>query len=492
MASVSTVASAPGAALSRDRALRIAAWILGCAAALIVVAAVGVSVWAQHSFSIPEAIVALHSSMFAKGEGLYYPMGEYPYTAAAYGPLFYTLTAGLHLLGLPLYLGARLISIAALVLAIYLVGSILKHLRVDSFSRAAGLLLAGSTTTVLFWGTAGQVDMLAVALSLWAFERFLAGRLIAAGVLVVLAVFTKQTALASGAAIALSLLLANRKTFAIWTGGVLTAGLAAAAALQFATHGAWAENAILANVNPFEWPKLWQQANYFVLTNCGVVIIALAGWRRSPLAYYAIFATLLWLGTAPKTGSDLNYQLEMTIVWGMAAACALDRLEFFPHVLNGSKSWVTLLQIPLVLHLVVNMIVSTKALVERSFVDAERRPAIAALGPYLGKDRKLVLSAEYDALVHWRGSTDLETFYFTMLTEAGRIDPSPVVRDLVNGRFASVILTGDVNLPPNLHASPESRGIPEVVRAAIAAHYHLAATIPEPIFGPYYVYEPLM
>lgn len=496
MGSVTAISSTAVQPLSRERKLRIALRVFAVAAALILAAALGVAVWARHSFTTVEAMVALHVNMFASGEGLYYPLNEYPYTIAAYGPIYYALAGGLHLLGVPLYMGARLVSWVSMLAILYFAWRILKHFRVDAYARSAGVLLAASTTTLVFWGTVGQVDMLAIALSLAAFDRFLAGKLNAAGGLVVLSVFTKQTAVAAGATIALCLLMGNARTFAKWAGGVAAAGLAIITALQLATGGAWIDNAVFANINPFEWPKLEAQVRYFVLTSCGVLAIAIAGIRgvtreQWPLHIYTALATLIWLVTAPKAGSDLNYQIEMTVLWILCAACALDRLSFFPKVLAGDRTWVTLLQVPLVLHLVLNVIVSAKSLAERAIIEPERRTAMAALAPYLGPERKLVLVNDYDALVQLRGRTDVETLIYSILVNAGRVDPAPVVRHLEQGRFSAVVLWDDLFAPNRTAASTaEAQGLPPVVEDAIRARYRLVTTIPEPFFGPYYIYEP--
>ncbi len=91
--------------------------------------------------------------------------------------------------------------------------------------------------------------MLAVRCSLAAFSSYLdwragAGSIWRAGLIVVFAVFTKQTAIASGATIGLLLLWENRRTAARWIPAVALAGTTIAAALQWATHGAYLDNAI--------------------------------------------------------------------------------------------------------------------------------------------------------------------------------------------------------------------------------------------------------
>ncbi len=205
------------------------------------VAVFAVAFWARNGLTPVEAMVGLHSHMFAKGEGLYHPLNQYPYTVAAYGPIYYSLCALLDQIGVPIYLAARTISILSLLGALRFGWRILMRLAPeDRAARTTGLLVAASTANLLFWGSVGQVDMLAVCCSLAAFSCYLDwragdGSIGLAGLFVVLAVFTKQTAIASGATIGLLLLWEDRRTAARWIPAVAMAGATIAAALQWAT-----------------------------------------------------------------------------------------------------------------------------------------------------------------------------------------------------------------------------------------------------------------
>lgn len=487
---------------ARERALRTGGKLFGGLALLLLAAAAATSLWARHSFTPVEAMVALHASMFAHGEGLYYKLNQYPFTVSPYGPLLYGLSAGLHLLGLPLYQAARAISFLALLGALWSGWRILGYLKVDQWSQRAAILLAGATANLVLWGTTGQVDMLAAALSIAAFERLLAWHasgkrtaLVTAGALIVLSVFTKQTALAGGTTIGLWLLWNDRRTAVRWIAGVLAAGIAVALALNASTHGGWVENAILANLNPFAWHKLESQASYFLLTSSGLLILALAGLGKATrdqrwLFVYAGLATLVWLATAPKEGSDLNYQIEMTLLWALCAGCSLSRLEFHAKAVAGDRSWVTLLQIPLVLHLVLNLLITAKSVVVRAVIEPERRQAMAALAPHVADGRVLV--SDYDALLQLRGRTEVETLIYTLLVDAGRMDPRPVIHDIEAGKFRKIVLWKDLTAaaPAGMEINKESLELPADVARAVRENYRLSATVPEAFFGPYHVYEP--
>jgi len=488
--------------LGRERGLSLAFRVFGVATAVALVGHLSVLLWAQHAFSGVEAMVALHSNMLAHGEGLYRDLNQYPFTVSAYGPIFYILTAFLDLLGIPLYQSARSISVLALLATLWCGWHILGMLAAHG-ARVAGVLLAGATANIAFWGTTGQVDMLAIFFSTAAFWRFLVWRekrtswgLAFSGILVLLAVFTKQTAVASGAAIACSLLWEDRKRGALWAGSVAAIGLACAFGVNTLNHGHFFENAVFANINPFRWEKLAQQAQYLLLTSGALIAIAAAGMRAAPkrlapLYMYTGFASLVWLATASKVGSDLNYQIEMTLLWCLSAAVALDRLELFPKIVAGTRSWVTLLQIPLAFHMVLNLAVTGKTVLERAVMQTAQRENIAALRPYLGKERGLVLVAHYDAMLQTRGRIDVETLIYSLLVEAGRIDPNPVLRDLEARRFQTVVLHENVFTEAPALDNPERIVLPKAHLDAVRKNYRLVKHVEGPFLNGEFVYEPI-
>jgi hypothetical protein len=375
----------------------------------------------------------------------------------------------------------------------------LGYLTGDRYARAAGALLAASTSNILFWGTVGQVDLLAACFSLAAFTLFLRYRerreikpLVWSAILVILAIFTKQTSVAAGAAIGLTLLAEDRKRAAWWIAGVGAVGVGMALALNALTHGGYFSDAIVANINPFAWHKLGDQSQYLILTGAGVILTAVIGaWhvsRRSvPLFLYAAFAAAIWLATAPKIGSDLNYQIEMMLALSMCAAYALAELGFFPSLFAGRRTWVTLLQIPLLLHIVVNVLLTARVVAERALLEPARSQETAALKPYVAGPGR-VLSGHYDSLVQYRGSIEVEPLIYTLLVQAGRSDPLPLLRDLCARQFSAILLLDNVFAPPAHEENAELVHLPTAQLDAIRRNYRLV----QHVKGPYgvYVYEP--
>ncbi len=105
----------PGRAIHVSRsgaALRTIGAIILAAAAVGIVAHLGVMLWASHEFTQVESVIALQSDALAAGQGLYYDLNSYPYTVSAYGPIFYSLWAALVKAGAPHYTGGRMISLS--------------------------------------------------------------------------------------------------------------------------------------------------------------------------------------------------------------------------------------------------------------------------------------------------------------------------------------------------------------------------------------------
>ncbi len=491
-------------ATTRQRMLhRVLHW-MSIVAAVGLVAAFAVAMLARNALTPVEGIVAIHSHMLAGGKGLYYDFSHYPYTVSPYGPIYYGLNALLELAGMPLYSGGRLISFAALIATLW---SGWRMLRVlvsgNPFAALAGVVLAGVCANTIYWGTTGQVDMLAVAFSFAAFERFLSWResgkgsgfWLSAG-LVVLAVFTKQTALAVGAAIALTLLYEDRRTAFRWIAATAFGGIATVGILHWATGGQYLQNAVFANLNPFSAEKLVQQAQYFGLTAGGLLLVVLCGWRTItkrtyPLFLYIALAAVVWLLTAPKIGSDLNYQVEMTTGLAFAAALVLHQSGFFEALIENRRSWLTMLQMPLLLFVGLNLTLTVRTVVERSLLDSLNTKATAELRPYLGPQRSRVLGGSYDTLMQLRGAIEVETLIYTLLVDAGRIDPRPVLNDIEAGRFDTILLPIDLAAaePPEW-LNDEVNPLPKSHLNAIRKHYHLVKHLDGAFLNGDYIYEP--
>ena len=449
----------------------------------------GLAIWARNEFAGPESVVTAHATMLARDGTLYYRLNSYPYTVAAYTPLFYLSEAALHRLGMPARTAGRILSIAAWFALGWLTWRILiSHTR-DPATSALGVLLFVSNGLVLFWGTVGQVDVCATALALGAFCA--RRNLWWAGVLCCLAFFTKQTMVACPLAIFLLLWFRDRKLALQFGAGV--AGLTAAVALGIdaALGGRFIDNIVRANINPFALEKLGQHLRYLLPVTGPLALIAVIGFRlRSPVFAYLAAAAAVFLATAGKVGSDLNYQIETTVLLIVCCCLALHSVDFFRLSIRGSKNWVTLLQIPLGVYLLVNLRLTGNQVLARFANERQFRSEVAALGPYVAGGGRL-LSTDYNAMAQLRGTMEVETLIYTLLVDAGRVDPAPLLRDLANQAFSAIVLYEDLSQPrANLGAEILSLTAPQ--RSEIQKRYKLVAHLPGPYLDGVYVYQPFL
>ena len=470
-----------------------------CVAGFALCCHLGMMLWAQHEFASAESVVAAQSTMLAHGGKLYYSLRDYPYTVTAYMPIFYGLETALLKAGLPVYQAGRLISFAALLGIFALVWRVLLLYTSEVSYAWTGLVLCASTSLLLTWGTVAQVDTLAVFFSVAGFYHFSRyyvrgeGALWAAGACILAAMFTKQTAIACPAAIFLTLLW-DRPRVAVKFGGAM-AGifLLLFAGINAALDGRFLLNTLLANLNQFAWAKLNQHLAYMAIGSGQLIVVAALGFTkvlRGPMKavfLYGAMAMLVLAGTAAKIGSDSNYQIEPTVALILCAVTALHSLDFFPLVFRGSRSWVTLLTIPLALHVLLNLRIIGPFLLVRYSTEIQFRREVAALRPYLPAGQR-VLGTDMNALAHIAGRLEVEPLIYTLLVDAGRIDGSQVRRDIAARAFSTIVLYQDLSQP--FSTAAELRSLPYDQLDEVRRHYRLVAHIPGPYLDGVFVYRP--
>jgi hypothetical protein len=171
-------ASSSGAAVhwagadGSDRAVRRVLAVAAVVAGLILAGYVVTSLRARHELTQVESIVGMHAAMLAGDDGLYYDLQQYPFTISPYGPVFYSLSAALQRLGLPVLAAGRLISVAARLAVLFLSWRLLLLHTSNRAASLTGTILLASSANVLSWGTVGQVDMLGLCFSLAAFLAY--------------------------------------------------------------------------------------------------------------------------------------------------------------------------------------------------------------------------------------------------------------------------------------------------------------------------------
>jgi len=484
-----------------DRTFRLILTAFAVTAGILILSQLVLIFWADNGFTGGECVVAAHSSMLVHDGKLYYDFHREPYTVAPYTPLFYLLDAGLQKIGLPIYTSGRIISFAGALGIVALTWFLTLLYTRDRSAAAMGALLCASSSLLFNWGTVGQVDVLALFWALAAFYFYsrytilAESTLLLAGVCALLAFFTKQTMLACPAAICLHLFFSGRGMTALkFASGCFAAAAILVFSLNRATDGLFLADTVFGNVNPYAFDKFLAQARFLALVAGPLVLVAAIGVRKAirktgaaPFLYLAL-AGLVFLGSAARVGSDLNYQLEFTVVLILCASLSLHALDFFSLSSRRAGTWVTLLQLPLGVFLVVNYRTTVFALLGRVAGEQQTRAEMAAIASSLTSEGR-VLSADYNAVVRLRGRLDCEMAFYNLLVKEGAVDPEPLRRDIASGRFSAIVLLEDVRTD---HAPlpVEISTLPAAQLAEIRKAYALVKHIPGPVLDGIYVYQP--
>ena len=334
-------------------------------------------------------------------------------------------------------------------------------------------LLVASTALIAVWGTTAQVDTLAVFWTIAAFVQFSRyyvlgeSTVVWAALLAVAGFFTKQTMIACPAAIFVLLWFRNRRQACIFA-GCFSAGVAIVGVfVNLALGGRLLENTVFANLNPLLMEKLLQHLQVMAAGWGALLIIIALGVKRTfkgqtvALFTYLGFALTLLFATAPKIGSDSNYQLESIVLVAVCACVCLHAMEFFPLLRIGSKHRITLLPILLGIHMLINFRMTEANLVGRAARELAFRSQVTALRPYVDKTRP-VLSADVNAALQLGGRIEVDPFIYRLLVRGGVVDPEPlrpISRMGRLGRFCSMRMfrPARVRSTPNIFHCQQAR-----------------------------------
>lgn len=196
--------------------------------------------------------------LLAEGRSIYRPdLSDYPYTVANYPPLYpLAVSVAGRLLGFS-YATGRVVSILATLASGLAVGFIVRQITKDWIAAgiASGLFL--SFPYVVYWGSLGRVDMLALAFSLWGIWAALRWPDSPAGLglsllLLAAAIFTRQSyLLAAPLAVTTYLALQNRSRAILFAVALGASVFAIGGALHYGTKGGIFLHTVVANTNTF-------------------------------------------------------------------------------------------------------------------------------------------------------------------------------------------------------------------------------------------------
>ncbi len=405
----------------------------------------------------------------ARGRGIYgIPGADPPYLMANYPPLYPLLLAPFARLFGPRFWYGRLLSGLSTLTAAVVLGL---WVRRETGSRRAALLAALlflNTPFVLWWGLLFRVDALGLALTLTALlwartDPWSRRQTWGIPLLFVAAAYTRQTyALAAPLAVALILRQRDPRAALTFLGRFAGIALALFLLLNGATKGAFAHNAILANLNVWTPLRASAVGALALLFLSGPLLLALAalprtrratGLGRDPAVLYLLLSFLTG-ALSGKVGSNLNYFLEPAAAAALLAGRALARPPDLPR---------RLFQAGVGLYLILLWMGIADPLYLRPFQTYRgQRAALRTLEARIAATPDPIL-ADFDlGLLVRQGRTPyLQPCEMTLLAADGRWDPTPLVRAVETRTF-----------PLILQRPPLAEGCwPPAVRRALEGHY---------------------
>lgn len=405
----------------------------------------------------------------------------FPYYSSNYPPLWsYLVSIPMAWLG-PGLAAARIVSSLSALAAAVVLGAAAHRL---TRRPIAGLLAGGFflASPYVFHTTplarVNSLELLTAVTALSLIDGQLSrSRVILASLALAAALFTKPTAIDVVAAAALSVTLRRPRYGLLMIGLVAGLGAAGFGVLMVLTSGAFWLNVVAGNANPFDVGQLAEYVSNFGVLHCVLLALAVAqcAWtllrrRWSPWALYAITAGISALGVA-KWGAGESYFLgliaAMCVLSAVWIAGFLDSLPSAP--LRAALGAALCIQALLLSHSALSALLPwlpdrgpQSAFLGRAptLDDMQAGQLIAAEvrgahGPALSEDPSFAVVAGKPLVGN---ATHLRNLY-----ESGLWDPSAMVDDLRNHRYAIVILDAEL--------------YPEPVLAAIGQNYFLDRSI---------------
>ncbi len=295
------------------------------------------------------------------GDRLYGRFSEAPFVVTNYPPVYQGLVSLVSGLGFDVLMAGRLVSTMSTLVSAFLIGSMVAHASRE-YGRFAQLVGA-CTASLLFvsvhyvsaWGPLMRVDMLSVCLSLAGLTAFAlvkpqALKVGLAACFLVLALFTKQSAISAPAACLLAALAQDKNLAAKLFAALAIGGGTVLASALLLTGGEFWAHVVVANRNAFSLARLSRHWINMAWLNGGMLAVAVPTAVRHLrkrdsdgllLASFFVCAFVV-SATVGKIGSNVNYLIETmaaaSTLCGLAVASVFARIKSFDRSAQQSSA----------------------------------------------------------------------------------------------------------------------------------------------------------
>ncbi len=458
--------------------------VVPAAAILCFLAWCYVSVRWNFSWDDAEPEVLNQAWRLARGESIYRGINVPPFAFAAYPPLYYAVVGLLlKITGLS-YLPAKLVSVLSSLSIGWALASLSRRWHGTAREGIwAGFLLI-LIPAVLYNAARCNVQMMAVALSLWSLVFFLRDRRLETAIisplLAVLAFYTKQSQVALPVAMAAYLALRKREWLPSYLATAAVAGILPLLWLQAVSRG----NFFYDTVQLAKLAYSVLQIVPIFLHHAGPLFLFMAlavavSWRRlkagqwEPVDFYFASVAVTTLISLGRIGAHGQYVLELLVVTMVVL------LRTAGPFLHGKDRLVSLQILFLLIYAPLFIFV------EEGLHDMACNRAATRIYPLIQKGSGPILSQQGSFALFGRGEIYIQLFHFTALSRAGVWDQDILLQQIEKRTFSWVVTEFPVE-DPVLSPDDRERFTPEMVRA-LQKNYRRQETI-----HPYYLYRPLM
>lgn len=418
----------------------------------------------------------------AKGEALYRNITELPYIFNNHTPIYYWLTSlFLKMFGLS-YLPSRFISILSAISIIPAFAYLSKEWRGNTRAgiwTACFLLLIPS---FLYNVTRTHPQMLCTAFTIWALVFFVRKQfvysVILSAIFAVLAIYTKQSAIALPIAIGLYLLIHNWKRFIAYSTTILAAGLIPVYFLQKGTNGQFLKNIVGLNF-PTYFPgdiapvMIHHAGPIFLLIGLAMKLCydRLKAKKWEFVDYYLIVVTLVTLAFCGRIGAHTQYVMEFCSV----IFIYLLRVVGFPSLAGRTR----LLQYQM---LFLMIYAPLYVFVEEGRFGMAANNAAGEVYKILDTKKGDIISQQQSFALFKANRLYVMLGIFGNLARLGSWDQSKLIQNVDQGKVTWVITHFPIDAQTN-HPDDIERFTPQLLDA-IRKNFKQVAVV-----KPYYVYQ---
>ena len=436
-----------------------------------------------YSMDYGEAPLVDQAMRLAVGQNIYRPdISSPPYTISNYPPLYIALLAiNVKLFGpASTFLVGRIISALCAWIAALCIYLIIYRSTRDRFAGLSAGFIFLAFPFVMYWSPLLRIDMLALALSLGGLCVLTSKpdslpHVIAASLLMVAAIYTRQSYALAAPLAGLMWLLAHDWKQALKFGG-LVGGLSLILflVLNAWTRGGFYYNIVTANVNEFKLENLEYHANRFrdiapilLLVGGASFFLPLVSSKSAPsetlveseskpeddatlrgfrsrrlnplwtLSTPYLIGAVISAATIGKIGSNVNYLLELCAALSLAAGAvvAWSRAHLSIFTLRAALLILLALAVGRMMHY--SLAEFTNDLRDRQLVYVELNQLESLVKETSGP----ILADEYMGMLTLQGrSLSIQPFEVTQLAWAGKWDQTPVLNSIKQKEYAAIII----------------------------------------------------